>query len=451
MQNVFKRVIDFFLKGKKRSVVIKKNIVASVLIKGIGIGLTFLLVPLLLNYLEPVKYGLWLTIASIIQWFWLFDIGLGNGLRNKFAEAKALNEVEKAKIYVSTSYYILTIISMVTIILFLPLAFFINWAKVLNAPLALGNEIKQIVIIVFVLFMMRFVLQLIGTLLLGDQKTALNDSINLASNLLVVVLILGLNHFYQNSFLLACIALTISPIVVYSFISLYFFRNDYKAFAPSIKHIKISFGKSLLNLGMLFFIVQIAGIILYSTTNLLIIHLLSPAEVTEYNIAFKYFSGIFMLFSIIINPFWSAFTDAFSLRDISWIKRIISKLRRIGFVFIGILFVMIIVADSFYEFWVGSIKIDYHVTILMGLFFSISIINMPFCYFLNGVGRVKEQAIMATLAALVHIPLSIFFVKHLNMGLQGIILSLVLVGLPSLIIWPYLYKKEISCKSVMQS
>ena len=62
-----------------------------------------------LNYLNPVKYGIWLTLTSVIGWFAFFDLGLGNGLRNKLAEALAKNDNELARTYISTSYAIMTI------------------------------------------------------------------------------------------------------------------------------------------------------------------------------------------------------------------------------------------------------------------------------------------------------------------------------------------------------
>ena len=54
--------------------------------------ISLLLVPLTIDYLNPTQYGIWITLMSVIAWFNFFDIGLGNGLRNKFATAKAENK-----------------------------------------------------------------------------------------------------------------------------------------------------------------------------------------------------------------------------------------------------------------------------------------------------------------------------------------------------------------------
>ena len=58
----------------------------------VSVLINFLLVPLTLNYLNPTRYGIWLTLTSVINWVNVLDIGLGTGLRNKFAEALATND-----------------------------------------------------------------------------------------------------------------------------------------------------------------------------------------------------------------------------------------------------------------------------------------------------------------------------------------------------------------------
>jgi len=66
------------------------------------------LVPVAINYLGKVEYGIWLTLASILSWLINLDFGIGNGLRNKLAESLALNDLKLARIYVSTSYTVFT-------------------------------------------------------------------------------------------------------------------------------------------------------------------------------------------------------------------------------------------------------------------------------------------------------------------------------------------------------
>ena len=122
-----------FFSGEERSVKVKKNIAALALLKGVSVLITFLLVPMTLHYLKPVQYGIWLTLSSIVAWMVYFDFGLGNGLRNKLAEALAQSDFELAKSYVSTAFFLITFIIAGLLTIFFICNQFFNWSIILNA------------------------------------------------------------------------------------------------------------------------------------------------------------------------------------------------------------------------------------------------------------------------------------------------------------------------------
>src|SRR5664280_113011 len=102
MSSLLKLIKNFFNQGNERSVNAKRNILFIAILKGCGIAISLFLVPVTIHYVNPTRYGIWLTLSSIVGWFSFFDIGLGNGLRNKFAEAIASENHDLARTYVST-------------------------------------------------------------------------------------------------------------------------------------------------------------------------------------------------------------------------------------------------------------------------------------------------------------------------------------------------------------
>ena len=100
-----RHVIDIFSREQTNSI-IEKNVIASFVLNGGSILISFVLVPMTLGYLNEYEYGVWLTLNSILSWIYIFDIGLGNGLRNRLTEALARNDFKSAKIYVSTSFFL---------------------------------------------------------------------------------------------------------------------------------------------------------------------------------------------------------------------------------------------------------------------------------------------------------------------------------------------------------
>ena len=105
---------------------ITKHLLVSFIFKGGSILASFLLVPITMNYLDTKSYGLWLILSSFISWFYFFDIGLGNGLQNMFAEAKAKDDMTLARGYVSTAYFTIAAVSTLLLIVFLGANFFID-------------------------------------------------------------------------------------------------------------------------------------------------------------------------------------------------------------------------------------------------------------------------------------------------------------------------------------
>ena len=62
--------------------------------------------------------------------------------------------------------------------------------------------------------------------------------------------------------------------------------------------------------------------------NFLIIKFFSADEVVIYNLAFKYFSVIQILFAIMMNVYWSAITEALEKKDFDWIRSTVTRTKK---------------------------------------------------------------------------------------------------------------------------
>lgn len=418
------RIKYFFTNGHKRSLKAKKNIIASIGLKGFSVIVSFLLVPLTLNYLNTTKYGLWLTISSIIGWFGFFDIGLGNGLRNKLTEAFTVKDYDLAKIYVSTTYVVLSLIIGGVFVLFLFINPFLDWSKILNTQPEMTDKLSRIVLIVFAFFALQFVLNLIGIILISDQLPAINSSFGPLGNLIALLAIYLITRFTTGNLLYISIIYSAAPVLILTVASYYFFSRKYNYIKPNLRSVDFKYYKSLANLGVNFFILQIGVVIVLLTDNMIIIRILGPAEVTPYNIAFKYFGIPIMIFMIVLAPFWSAYTEAYTVGDIKWIKASIKKLIMTWLaIVLGVIFLLGI-SKYFYLMWVGTkVYVPFLLSVFMGLFAIINTWTNIFVYFVNGVGKIKLQIYCVIIGMIINIPISIFLAENLKMGSAGVILG----------------------------
>ena len=105
------------------------------------------------------------------------------------------------------------------------------------------------------------------------------------------------------------------PIVVLIISSVILYHKKFKLVSPNIKHIDKKEVSSLFGLGAQFFLIQTQSIVLFQSTNILISNVSGPESVTSYNIAYKYISVLWMLWSIMTTPIWAAVTDAVTKND----------------------------------------------------------------------------------------------------------------------------------------
>src|SRR6187401_708650 len=136
-------------KGQSRTAKASRQIVYSFFLQGIGIVISLVYVPLLLNYLTQEKYGIWLTLSSILSWFSFFNIGLGYGMRNKLTEANAKGDTSLGQKYVSTTYATLICIFSAVLLVFHIINPFINWNSVLNSKTISGHDLYLLTSVVF--------------------------------------------------------------------------------------------------------------------------------------------------------------------------------------------------------------------------------------------------------------------------------------------------------------
>lgn len=419
--------------GDSRSVKAKKNIIASGFIKGADTLVYLLLVPLTLGYLNAYEYGIWLTLNSILSWINSFDIGLGNGLRNKLTISIAENDKIKGRSYVSTTFFMLVFIMTVIFIVASLLIYHIDWYALLNVDRKVVSNLRDIVIISFLFFCINFVLKFVGNVYQALQLPAINYLIAFSGNMLSLMIIFILTKTIPGSLFWVAIVYSATPPIVYFICYPITFKKLYPYLSPSIKFFNLKYLKELLSLSVLFFIIQIMGLLLFSLSNLLISNMFGPDSVTSYNISNRYFSILSLFFNLILAPVWSAATDAYTKKDMLWIKKSITNLVKMLILFAVLIVVMIFLADYVYYLWVGAtIKISKGMSILMGTYIFILLWSLSFSSMLNGMSKLRVQAINILFVGFAFYPLCSFL--GTIYGISGILLGMCLLNLSGAIL-----------------
>lgn len=416
-----------------RSSLVRKNIVMSFLIKGCSGLIQLLLVPMTLFCLGNYENGIWMTISSMLVWIDSLDIGLGNGMRNRLAQELAHNDLHEARISVSSVYGMLGIIIVPATILMLLFVNTIDLYSALNVDANIIGDLQEVLSLSIVFVAFTFIFKAVGNVYMALQLPAVNNALVMAGQALVLVVVLVFRYTGIHSLLLVSIAYTLCPLIVYLIAFPITFHVVCPALRPSLRMFRWKEVCLLLNSGIKFFILQICGVILFMSSNIIISRLFSPSFVTPYQIAYKYFSIVILLFTIIVTPYWSAATDAWERKDKGWIRSSMRKIQRIITCFAVMLLLMVVVSNPVYKLWVGSgVQVPLLMSALMALYVFVIVFSMSYSYILNGLGVLNLQLICTVVAAVVYVPLAVVL-SHV-IGIDGILIALITVNLPGMVI-----------------
>lgn len=388
------RVRAFFSKGDSLTLLVKKNIFGSFFLRGVSILVTLMLVPLTIDYVNSVQYGIWLSLSSIMQWFAFFDIGLAMGLRNRFAEAKATNDTEKARQYISTAYAAILCMALLLVVITIPLCDVVDWTSVLNVTEDYRSELSVVMTITMAFFALNLVVAIMSNILIGDQLVAISSLIGVIGQLTTLVVIWIMVHTQGHGTLiqLAWFLAGIPP-TVWTLSTIVLFVTRYRKYSPSPSKIRPSLIGDLLGIGGKFFVITVSMLMIFQLMNVIISRELGPSTVTEYNVAWRYFNTVFMVSAIILAPFWTATTAAYTRGDMGWIMTKVRRLEKMLLTCLipGLTF-MLIVSQVVYHLWVGDkVEVSWTTSVSLAVYMCILCVSNVYSCIINGTGKVQMQ------------------------------------------------------------
>jgi O-antigen/teichoic acid export membrane protein len=394
--------------------------------KGLSLAMSLVSVPIFLSFMDQTRYGIWVTIYTLVNWIGFFDIGISQGVRNKLAESIAKNNHEDGKKYVSTAYISICLIFIFIILTFLLISLFVDWSFLVNPPHELAKEVNLLIILTICFMSINFIVRIFNSILLAMQMPSVYSFSDLIAQaiILAMIFIISKSHLPKSLILLGLI-ITIVPSLVTLIFSIVYFKNKFKNIAPSFKYFKKSYIGSILKLGSSFFFIQIFLIILSQSNNIIISNVNSPDKVAEYYIAFRYISVLLMGFTIITTPLWSATTDAYIKNDFTWIRQITRKMMILLLVFVLVGLIMVLFSNTAFKIWINNkIPISSSLLMLILVYVVIQMIWSIYASVINGMGKIRLQLYSTFISAMIHIPLAFFLGR--KFGVNGVVISLII-------------------------
>ncbi|MFS2168895.1 lipopolysaccharide biosynthesis protein [Priestia megaterium] len=435
------------ISGQNKNIL--KNILGAFFVKGGAMVVSFLILPAYLNYFNnQTVLGVWYTILSVLNWVLTFDLGLGNGLRNKLPIALKENDTRLAKQYVSSTYISVSMFSFLLLLISQISFSYINWNSILNVDSSLlSNEtLSTSMKIVFLGIIIQFVLKLISSVLYAIQKSALVNFLALLSNCLILLAlyILPSQTLEENLIQMSWVNVLAAnaPLLVATIL---LFTKSLKEIRPNLKYFCKAYARDIFQIGITILWLQMVFMILSSMNEFLISQFTSPEDVLTYQVYNKVYNSISSLFTLALIPIWSAVTKAQAENNYNWIKKLYKLLMMLAFGVLIVNLTIIPFLQPFVNIWLGknSISINYQIAILFSISNFIFVFHNVNTSISNGMSYFKTQFIWMTLAGIINIPLAYVSIQVFDSWI-GVVVANIIALLPYQIFGPYYCMKFLS-------
>ena len=409
--------------------------------KGTLLLANFVVISITLDLLSTKIYGVWITLYTTISWLSFFDLGLGNGMRNLFAVNRAIGNQEKNKQLVSTSYIIVLGIALILLIVGLPFVYYADIARFFNISDIAIPDLRCVLSLLVVVTSLQLITKLINSIFLADQKPALSSLIDCSGVVCSLLLLFILKDRLVGSLFNLALIITLPTFIISFIVTLFAFNKNYRKLKPSLKCFNLKISNKLINLGLRFFLIQLSALIILQGSNIIILKFIGAEEVSVFSLVYKYFNVIITIFTLVLTPYWSFFTDSYAKNNYNQLKQGFKQLL-ISWLAISMVGVVMWIALPFsFKIWLNQeLDIPAYLPVSLLLFSIFSNLGSVFIYFLNGTSSYLnfQLVIVLAFAALLY-PLSAYLLP--TYGVLGVVFTMFFANSYGVLFAPYLSYK----------
>lgn len=401
---------------------------ASLAARAISLLTTLVSVPLTFRYLGAERYGLWMVLVSLISVMGFADLGIGNGVMNAISEAHGKDSHELAREYVSSGFVLMLGIAAVLAVAGAIGYPFMPWMRLFNVHSGLvATEGAKAFLVLFCWFVLNIPLGVVTRVQAGLQQGYWSQIVGATGNVVSLLALLVVIHF-RGSLPWLVFASTFGVILATVLNGWLLFRA-HPWLIPSLHAYRGGSAHKILKLGLMFFVLQVAVALGYTSDNIVITQVMGAAAVAVYAVPQKLFGFLSQLVSMGITPLWPAYGEAIARGDVAWVRKVFWGSLRVTLAIATPLCVALALTGPWVvRLMVGkSLHAPMSLLAALALWGVISAASVPIAMLLNGVGVLKAQTIVAAVASLTNLALSIFLTR--KYGVVGVCLGSIITQL----------------------
>lgn len=277
------------------------------------------IMPLMLSHLGLERYGIWLTLQSLLGMVALVDLGIPNAAQNAMTSAAARRDLQRLGNLASTALALLCGISATILAAVFASWWALPWQTLLPAGDGrTSNEVAIGAAVFAAAFALSGPLGFVESVSAAFQQASIG---NLARTAAAVGALAAtwLAVAAGASFEVVCIA-TVSPLLLAwaGAWAVALSMHPEVHVRPGV--VSAQTGSSLLRSGLAFYGIQVCAVLGFGIDSILLSALSGPAAVTQYAVPQRIFSLVLVAATVCLAPLWPAYADARARSDQPWIS-----------------------------------------------------------------------------------------------------------------------------------
>lgn len=397
---------------------------ASLLAKGVQLITTVVTVPLTLHYLGDERFGLWMTITSILSLLSFADLGIGNGLLNGIAEAYGCNDLIAARQLISTGLALLSIMGIAALSLVFLWGGHVDWPSLFNVREEVArHDAKYATIVLLCCFAANMPLGIAQRVQFGYQEGYIANLWQAAGTIFALLgIVVAVSAHAQLTMLVLSFAG--APVIASLFSTVFEFGFRRPSLRPHLSLISGKCARRLLGLGALFFLAQLGAALVASGPNFMIARILGAEAVAPFSLAMRPIQAMCLLTSLWIVPLWPAYAEAVTRGDIGWVRQTFRRTAIAGLVLsTGAGGLFFLAHRWLLGFWVGTAHVPSTGLVTAACLYLVgNSLRWTASVCLNGAGRLCGQVIYQ-LGAIAILAIAFWMIPVLRSSITGIAMA----------------------------
>jgi O-antigen/teichoic acid export membrane protein len=411
-----------------------QGMLSSMLSKGVVLGVSAVSIPITVRYLGPENFGVWVTISTALSMLLVLDLGVANSLTNFISEAYANDDSQYASTYSTTALGAATVLALLLGAAAWLIWPTLHWERLFHlTSSAEAPVVGRAVAAALVIFLVGLPAGLAPKILGGYQELRAGNLFVAAGSVCNLISIVVLVHLHAG--LVALVIASSASLVGANLLCLLWLWYFHKPWLlPRVAHLKAAAARRMMKTGSEFFMLQIAGLVVLNSDNLVVTHYLGPAQVAPYSVAWRLVGYSAVVQTLMVPSLWPAYSEAFARGDTAWVRR---TFKRTMWVTMGVA----VASSAFFAVagrwiigvWAGRAAVpSEELMLMMCVWVLLSTFMTNTATVLVAKGQTQLQAWCSLGAAVVNLVLSVYWVQRI--GAFGVILGTIVSYLVVLVI-----------------